>query len=184
MRSSLLRLLSAFAACFLFALPASAGKFNTSDFPLRVHVIYRNGIRHYHRMGYDAPTTSLDEVDGLGKGNLFETGEAKGFDFNYECGQPIMPQTAFETFMARWKKQDRVLEIVMPVMGGKPGEMNTCELKVNMKADTVFVRRNGSIGEEPEAEFKQWMVKHEYDPEHGKDEPVRLQGAAAGGDPQ
>ena len=188
MRRVFLRPLSVFAACLLLSSPVMAGKFKPDDYPLRVHVVARNGIRHYSRLGYDAPSSSLDEVDGLGEANLFENGEPRGFDFNYECGQPITPQAGFETFMARWKKPGRVLEIVMPVLGGKPDQMNSCELKVSMKQDTVYIRRNGAIGEEPAAVFKQWMVKHDYDPEHGKDVPVNLQAPAqmqnGGGDPQ
>jgi hypothetical protein len=172
MRGVFLRLLSVFAACLWLAAPVMAGKFKADDYPLRVHIVMRNGIRHYSRLGYNAPSSSLDAVDGLGQANLFENGEPRGFDFNYQCSQPITPQTGFATFMARWKKPGRVLEIVMPVMGGKPGDMNSCELKVSMKPDAVYIRRNGTIGEEPVVAFKQWMVKHDYDPEHGKDSPV------------
>jgi len=172
------------SAAFVFvALPVLAGKFSPADFPLRVHVVARNGIRHYYHAG--AGINSLDQVDGLGQANLYENSQPRGFDFNYSCGQPITPQMGYDTFIARWKKQDRVLEILMPVMGGKPGEMNSCDLNVSLKQDTVYVRRNGEISEEPAAQFKEWMVKHQYDPEHGKDEPVSLkpeQPAAGGGE--
>jgi hypothetical protein len=178
MRSVESRLLSVFAACLLLTSPVFAGKFKPADFPLRVHIVARNGVRHYSRLG-GAANASLDAVDGLGTANLFENGEPRGFDFNYECGQPITPQTGYETFMARWKKQDRVLEILMPVMGGKPGDMNSCELKVSMKQDTVYIRRSGEVNEEPAAQFKQWMAKHQYDPEHGMNSPVNLQPAQA-----
>jgi len=176
MRNLLLRRVSVLCACLVFSLPALAGKFSAADFPLRVHVVFRNGIRHYYRAGGYAPSSSLDEVDGLGKANLFANGQPLGFDFNYQCSQPITPQTAFETFMARWKKQGRDLEIVMPVMGGKPGDMNSCDLKVIMKTETVYVRRDNGIEEEPAAQYKEWMVRHQYDPEHGKDFPVSLKG--------
>ncbi len=173
MRSILSRPLSAFAACVLITSPLLAAKFQPADYPLRVHIVARNGIRHYYHMG-GASSSNLDQVDGLGQANLFENGQPRGFDFNYTCGQPITPQTGYETFLARWKKQDRELEILMPVMGGKPGEMNSCDLKVSMKPDAAYIRRNGEIGEEPAATFKAWMEKHQYDPEHGKDLPVDL----------
>ncbi len=172
MRSTLSRPLSVVAACLFIASTVSAEKYKPADFPLRAHVLWRNGTRHYYHMG--GASSSLDQVDGLGQGNLFENGQPRGFDFNYTCGQPITPQTGYETFPARWKKQDRELEILMPVMGGKPGEMNDCDLKVSMKTDAVYIRRNGDIGEEPAATFKAWMDKHQYDPEHGKDQPVDL----------
>ncbi len=161
-----------FSACLMLSPVALAAKFNAADFPLRVNIIYRNGIRHYHGLG--GGMSSLDAVDGLGQANLFQNGQPQGFDFNYSCSQPIVPTPGFGTFMARWKKPGRVIEIVMPVMGGKPGEMNSCDLNVSMKQDTVYLRHNGSLTEEPAAEFKDWMVKHQYDPEHGKDLPVDL----------
>ena len=179
MRSIQLRPLSVLAACLLLASPIFAGKFKPADFPLRVHIVARNGVRHYYRMGSSAPSSSLDQVDGLGEANLFENGQPRGFEFNYSCAQPITPQTAYETFLARWKKQDRVLEILMPVMGGKADDMNSCELKVSMKQDTAYIRRNGEISEEPAAQFKEWMAKHQYDPEHGMNSPVNLQPAHA-----
>ena len=172
MRSDFMRALSAFATCLLLATPAIAGKYKPDDFPLRVHIVERNGVRHYYHPGYWAGGAQLDKVDGLGAANLFENGQPLGFDFNYDCGQPLTPQRGYETFMARWKKQGRELEILMPKMGGKPDEMNSCELKVAMKQDTVYIRRNGQIREQPAAVFKQWMVKHQYDPEHGMNEPV------------
>ena len=178
MRSIQLRPLSVLAACLSLTSPVLAGKFKPADFPLRVHIVARNGVRHYSRLG-GTSNSSLDAVDGLGTANLFENGEPKGFEFNYSCGQPITPQTAYETFPARWKKQDRVLEILMPVMGGKADEMNSCELKVSMKQDTAYIRHNGEIEEEPAATFKQWMAKHQYDPERGMNVPVNLQPAQA-----
>ncbi len=159
----------ALAICSFFSLSVSAGKFSASDFPLRVLIVFRNGVRHYHGMG--GGISSLEEVDGLGGADLFENGQPIGFDFNYNCAQPIIPTMGFETLMARWKKPGRVLQIVMPVMG-KPGEMNSCDLNVNLKQDAVYIRRNGSVTEEPVAEFKEWMLKHQYDPEHGKNMPM------------
>jgi hypothetical protein len=34
------------------------------------------------------------------------------------------------------------------------------------------------MGSESVADFKAWMVKNDYDPEHGKDVPKRTQAAA------
>jgi hypothetical protein len=42
------------------------------------------------------------------------------------------------------------------------------------------VNRNGSLNSEPADVFKQWMKKHDYDPEHGKNTPVQV---AAADDP-
>jgi hypothetical protein len=172
MRRVLISSLSGLIVFMLLAPTARAGKFNPAEFPLRVHVVYRNGVRHYYRPGGYGSISSLDQVDGMGGGDLFENSQPLGFDFNYDCSQPITPMPGYETFMARWKKPGRVIEILMPVMGGKPGDMNSCELNVTMKQDTVYVRRNGGVIEEPAAKYKDWMIKHQYDPEHGLNEPV------------
>jgi hypothetical protein len=156
---------------------ARAGSHNPADYPLRVHIFQFNGYSHYYRAG-GGISSSLNDVDGEGRANLYENALPHGLDFSYSCSTRLMVSPGFETYMARWKKQGRVLEILMPVMGGKPGDMNSCELKVNVK-DSVYVRHNGLLGEESAADFKSWMEKHQYDPEHGKNEPVNLTGSPA-----
>src|SRR5208337_414045 len=139
------------------------GKPNVNDFPLRVHIFMLNGYSHYYRQGSSAGggISALDSVDGEGRANLYENSQPRGFDFSYSCSRRLMFSPGFETYAARWKKQDRALEILIPEMGGKPGEMDPCELKVTMK-DTVYFRGNGGVGEEPATVFKTWMDKHEY----------------------
>jgi len=162
----------------LLSTGALAGSRNPADYPLRVHIFQFNSRSHYYHPGLGV-SDSLNDVDGEGRANLYENGSPRGFDFSFQCGVHLMGSAGFETYMARWKKPGRVIEIIMPVMGGKPGEMNSCDLNVTMKADSVYVRHNGLLGEEPASQFKDWMVKHQYDPEHGKDEPVNSPAAPA-----
>lgn len=172
MRRVFMYVMSVLAAGVLLPTAAFAGKPNAADYPLRVHIFMLNGYSHYYRSGAATGSfSSLDSVDGEGRANLYENSQPRGFDFSYSCGRRLMFSAGFDTYAARWKKQDRILEILQPAMGGKPGEMNACELKVTMK-ETVYFRGNGGVGEEPAAAFKSWMEKHEYDPEHGKTMPV------------
>lgn len=163
--------LSGITACLLLATAAWAGKGNPGDYPLRVHIFQLNAHSQYYRPG-GSPYGTLEAVDGEGRANLFENSQPQGFDFSYRCGTRIMVSPGFETYMARWKKPGRELEILLPVLGGKPGEMNACDLKVSLKEDTVYYRHNGLLGEELAAKFKAWMTRHQYDPEHGLNEPV------------
>ncbi|MGA2887531.1 MAG: hypothetical protein ABSE51_05715 [Terracidiphilus sp.] len=151
--------LSGFLVCALLSTAVLAGGHNPADFPLRVHIYTHNGVSHYYNR-------SLEMVDGEGRANLFENGEPRGFDYRYTCERRLMNSMGFETYMARWKKPGKSLEILLPAMGG------TCELKVDVKQDVVYHRHNGSLVEEPAAKYKDWMTKHQYDPEHGKNEPV------------
>ncbi len=163
--------------CALLLLPAAAfaGKWTAADFPLRVHIFEHNGYSHYRYQ-------NLDAVDGEGRANLYENGMPRGFDFGYRCVDRLRNSIGYETYMARWKKTGRVLEILLPQLGGKPGAMESCELHVTMK-DTAYFKHNGLINEESQQQFKDWMVKHQYDPEQGLNEPVKpepqpAQGAA------
>jgi hypothetical protein len=93
-------------------------------------------------------------------------------------GVKLQTSSGFETFPAQWKKAGQELVILQPRFG-RSG-FDTCRLKVMMK-DFVYVAHNGNLSSEPSEVFKQWMTQHEYDPEHGKDTPVRL--APAAGNP-
>jgi hypothetical protein len=153
------------AACALFSTLAFAGGHNPADYPLRVHIFQHNSHSHYYRQ-----TQTLESVDGEGRANLYENGEPRGFDYSYRCGERLRNSPGFETYLARWKKRDQTLEILLPKMG-KPGAADACELHVDMK-DFAYFRHNGQVDTEPGTAFKQWMEKHQYDPEHGKDDPV------------
>ena len=141
---------------------AFAGK-NLADYPLRVHVFGRNGTTFY-RMRAE------QEAKGEGRADLFENGEARGMDFQFDCSKRLMVSSGFETYPARWKKPNEQLEVLIPEFG-KQNSYSTCTFKVQMK-DFAYFRRNGVLLTEPITAYKEWMVKRDYDPEHGKNIPA------------
>lgn len=164
--------LSGLACCLFLPTAALAGGHNLADYPLRVQIFQFNAHSHY-----DGPSRTLDVVDGEGRANLYENSQPRGFDFNYRCAERLRWSAGFETYPARWKKQNQSLEILLPQFG-KVGAFSTCELRVEMK-DTAYYRGNTGLSEEPAVKFKAWMDRHQYDPEHGKNEPVLLPPAPA-----
>lgn len=153
------------AIFFLFVPGSIAGSHDLSEFPLRVHIFNHSGRTHYFHQ-------TLDWVDGEGRANLFENGEVHAFDFAYRCDVHLMDSPGFETFPARWRKKDSTLQILLPEMG-KPGSSRTCDLKVEMKPGLAYFRQPGiGLATEPSENFKRWMEKHQYDPEHGKNQPT------------
>lgn len=140
--------------------PATAGAENPA-FPLRVHVYQTRWETH-----------PGGNVDGQGRANLFENGQPRGFDYTFHCSELFRASMGWETYPARWRKRNAELEIRVPVPG-KPGTSNACTLEVVMK-NAAYSKHNGQLKEEPASEFKAWMVKHNYDPEHGKDQPTGL----------
>ena len=147
-----------------FAPVLRAESHNPTDYPLRLHIYRRNETTFYHNR-------QAEEAKGEGHANLFEGSEPKGIDFQFECDQKLQASSGFETFPAKWKKPGQELVILQPQFG-KSG-FDTCRLKVMIK-DFVYVTRNGNLATEPSDMFKQWMLKHDYDPEHGKNFPTQL----------
>lgn len=158
------------AGCLLVSVGAAAGSVNTTDYPLRVHLYQVSQHSHYVR-------GMLDFVDGEGRANLFENSEAHAFDYRFRCRERLMTSTGYETYLARWKKTGREIDLLLPVMG-KPNAGGSCTLKVEMK-NSAYVRHNGGLEEESVAAFKEWMEKHQYDPEHGRNEPVNQASSTA-----
>ena len=160
-------------ALLLFASLATpalyAESHNLADYPLRIHIYRRNETTFYHHR-------QEEEAKGEGRANLYENGEPKGIDFQFECDNKLQTSSGYETFPAKWKKPGQELVILQPQFG-KTG-YDTCRLKVMVK-DFVYVTRNGNLNSEPIDVFKQWMAKHDYDPEHGKTMPTQLAPQAA-----
>jgi hypothetical protein len=78
----------------------------------------------------------------------------------------------YQTFPARWKKREAVLEILLP-QKGKPDSLDSCEMQPDMSAGQAYFWKNGGVAQEPSAQLKAWMVKHKFDPENGAEEPVQ-----------
>ncbi|MGA3011403.1 MAG: hypothetical protein ABSD72_14185 [Terracidiphilus sp.] len=164
MRRALLCGFAGLAVCVLLSTAVLAAR-NLDDYPLRVHIYSHDSVSHYWGPG---GARSLNGVDGEGRANLFENGEPRGFDFRYYCGNRLMNSMGYETYPARWKKPGKEMQILLPADGG------TCDFKVDVKPDVVYVRHNGFLNEEPAAKYKAWMTKHQYDPEHGMNLPLEL----------
>ena len=114
-----------------------------------------------------------------GRANLFEQSQPRAFDYTFSCSELFRASVGWETYPAKWRKKDGELAMLIPV-AGTPGESKECTLRVVMKKDAAYFRRNGQLNEEPVSVFKTWMEKHNYDPEHGEKQPTGLSTDAEG----
>lgn len=166
------RLSLSLCVCLLFSAAAlNAESKNPADYPLRIHIFGHSQTTFYYGR-------SLDESKGEGRANLFENGEARGIDYSFDCSEKLKASFGYETYPAKWKKQNQELTVLFPVFG-RSNAYFTCNLKTQVK-DYAYVTHNGRMTSEPTAEFKAWMIKHDYDPQQGRNMPVRLEPAAAG----
>jgi hypothetical protein len=182
MRPVFLFALSAVVVCLAVSMPALAGKPDPDKYPLRVH-IFRYAVQQHPGRELKSQSDMAAYVSGMGHADLFENGEPRGFQFRYSCTVAMLASERYSTFPARWKKKDATLEILLPE-SGKPWNMESCNLQTEMRSGLVFYWKNGEVAEEAAAALKDWMVKHQYDPENGKEEPVMAPGESATSNPQ
>jgi hypothetical protein len=162
-----MRLCSMLLCCTLIAAsPLIAESKNPADYPLRLHVFPHDQTAFYHNR-------NADEFKGDGRANLFSNGDVHAVDFTYDCSEKLRASFGYETYPAKWKKPNQELTVLLPVFG-KANTYFTCNIKTDVK-DSAYVAHDGRLGSESSTQFKAWMVKHDYDPEHGKNLPVKLE---------
>jgi hypothetical protein len=145
---------------------------DAADYPLRVHVLKDLASARPNRGGkFEAESPGA--MVGTGAADLFEGGEPMGFQFKFSCAVPLRASEEYATYPARWKKRDKTLEILLPERG-KPWEMDPCDLQVQPRPGLAYFwdPEDDRVVEEAAAKFKDWMVKHRYDPEKDMDLPL------------
>jgi len=68
---------------------------------------------------------------GFGRGNILGP-PVQGVDFTYACSTPMLDNSHNEFYQARWKKQDRKLEILMQRVGSD--HLDKCDLDIALKS--------------------------------------------------
>jgi hypothetical protein len=166
--------LSGLAGWLVFDTAVLAKAPDPADYPLRVHVL-KNTARSRHSRESKSFSDAPDYLDGEGGADLFEEGQPLGFQFRYSCVDPLRASEAYATYPARWKKRDKTLEILIP-QPGKPWNLEGCDLQVVARPGLAYFWNpdDDRVVEETAAKFKEWMVKHQYDPEKDLNDPIGL----------
>ena len=161
-----MRLSQWLCVCLIFSSAAMKGESkNPANYPLRVHVFgFHQAVFYRNR--------DMEESKGEGRANLFENSDVQGIDFSFDCSEKLTSSFGYETYPAKWKKQNQELTVLLPEFG-RANHYFTCNLKTQMK-DYVYARtHNGGLVSEPATAYKAWMVQHDYNPEKGKNMPIR-----------
>jgi hypothetical protein len=154
------------ASCLTSSQSLVAGSHKPEDFPLRIQVLGFIGKNHY------SVSDELFQSDGEGRANLFEDGQPHAMDIQFKCSRQLRPSVGYETYMARWKRPRQTLELLLPEIG-KPGSSSICQLAVDLRETQAYVPMDGGqTAVLPAAAYKLWMERAQYDPEHGKDQPL------------
>jgi len=165
------RTLSVLALGLALSTAVQASKPDPDDYPLRIQIFKIAAHSRHERENKVFAADMHDYIDGMGGANLFENSQPRGFLFTYSCVVPLHASSGFETFPARWKKKEKVLEILFPITG-RPWDSDTCQLNAEMRPNLAYFWKEDKVQEEAADVLKAWMVKHQFDPEKGQDEPL------------
>ena len=101
-------------------------------YPLRVRILTRNTSRGPYG------------IRMWGRADLFGGAQPEqGFDFESTCDEVLMVTHGDERYSARWKKQDRELEMLVSRVGS--GKANKCSVKADLQ-QFVYEFEDGSRG--------------------------------------
>jgi len=182
MRRIFISIFCGLAGLLSFSTAALARGPDPDNYPLRVHIL-KNVARHDADKAYAAknPENMADYIEGQGAADLFENGQPRGFIYTYSCVAPLLASGGYASYPARWKKKDKVLEILVPEVG-KPWNVEGCDLQPTMRPGLAYFwnDEDDTVKEESAAVFKAWMVKHHYDPEKDLDLPIDVAPEPAG----
>jgi len=170
MRSKILLGLGVIAILLCGTLEVQAAGPDPAKYPLRVF-IFRFANRANTSREPKHPQDMKDYTSGMGQGDLFENGEPVGFQFTYSCVVDMRNSVGYETFPARWKKKGKTLQILLSELK-KAENLDTCDLEANFTPGQAYIWKDGGVAVEPSEKLKAWMVRHQFDPESGAEEPM------------
>lgn len=110
------------------------GPTNVQDpaYPLRVRILTRNGSR-----------SAYGAIRMWGRADLFVDQQEQGFDYETTCDEVLMVTHGDERYSARWKKQDKELEMLVSRVG--TGKANKCVMKADLQ-QFVYEFERGTSG--------------------------------------
>ena len=100
-------------------------------YPLRVRILTRNTAR------------GLGGIRMWGRADLFLDQKEQGFDYESTCDEVLMVTHGDERYSARWKKQDKELEMLVSRVG--TGKANKCVMKADLQ-QFVYEYERGTSG--------------------------------------
>lgn len=146
MRSAKLKFLILF---FLLSAAVALTAKDTADYPLRVELL-GNNWHSYRPYPYREPTNFRYRVTG--RGNIGDGPTLHAIDFTYDCAMHLPLTVPKETYLAKWKKPQRQLEVLVPV-NGKEGKYEACDMQTTVR-EGVYVKTGQGLIEISQDDYK------------------------------
>ncbi|MGA2982985.1 MAG: PEGA domain-containing protein [Terriglobia bacterium] len=120
-----------------------------ADYPLRVELL-GNNWHSYRPYPYREPTSFRYRVTG--RGNVEDGPTLHAVDFTYDCAMHVPLTVPNETYLAKWKKPQLQLEVLVPV-NGKEGKYETCEMQTTDR-EGVYLKTGQGLIEVSQEDYK------------------------------
>jgi hypothetical protein len=115
---------------------------DAADYPLRVELL-GNNWHSYRLYPYREPENFRYRVTG--RGNVGDGPTLHAIEFTYDCAMHVPLTLPKETYLAKWKKPQLQLEVLVPV-NGKEAKYATCEMQTTVH-DGVYVKTGQGLNE-------------------------------------
>jgi hypothetical protein len=141
--------LGTFIIFFLLSPALALSAKDTGDYPLKVEILWN----HWERYNLFANSQFPDfQYKVNGRGNVTEGSAVHAFDFEYNGRVNIASVPLEQTFLARWKKPQQQLEILMPNVGHE-GKYFACDIET-LVHEGVYAGKGSSVHEVSQADYK------------------------------
>jgi hypothetical protein len=134
---------------FLLSPAAALCAKDSSDYPLRVEILMNRWDR-YRPFPVREPGNFVYRVKG--QGNIMDGSSVHAFEFTYASDRVVRYTAPGQTYGARWKKPQRVLEVHAPIVGHE-GKFVTCDMDTTVH-EGVYVGRGSAITEISQADYR------------------------------
>jgi hypothetical protein len=141
--------LGPFVIFFLLSPALALSAKDTSDYPLKVEILWH----HWER--YNLSTNSqfpYFQYKVNGHGNITDGNTVHAFDFEYKGSENIASVPLGQTFLARWKKPQLQLEILMPNVGHE-GKYFACDMETLVR-EGVYAGKGSGVHEISQADYQ------------------------------
>ena len=129
---------------------------DTSDYPLRVELLSNSALT-YRPYASSGIANFMYRVNG--RGNVGDGTAKHAFDFKYDSNIRVRLTLRNETYLAKWKKPQHELEVLVPEIG-KDGRYQACDMLTTVH-EGALVRTSQGLIEMSQDDYKARQERRE-----------------------